>query len=209
MLSSKATPFTPWVIGNWKMNPATPLEQQQLTQQLIDQVAQAQITNVNLAIAPTYLHMLMVQQQLQQAHSDIQLVAQDISRFADTHGYTVDRYRDASPYRDWVIRSFNADKPFDEFTIEQLAGDLLPNPSQDQLTATAFHRNTMNNDEGGTDDEEFRVAAVLDRVSTTFEVWQSTTMACVQCHSHPYDPIKHAEYYKFLAYFNNTRETLI
>lgn len=90
MLSSKATPFTPWVIGNWKMNPATPSEQQQLTQQLIDQVAQAQITDVNLAIAPTFLHLLMVQQQLQQANSAIDLVAQDISRFADTGAYTGD-----------------------------------------------------------------------------------------------------------------------
>jgi hypothetical protein len=119
----------------------------------------------------------------------------DLARYADTKGYERDVSRTMWPYRDWVIRAFNSDKPFDQFTIEQLAGDLLPNPTTDQLTATAFHRNTMNNDEGGTNDEEFRVAAVLDRVSTTYEVWQSTTMACVQCHSHPYDPIRHEEFY--------------
>jgi len=130
----------------------------------------------------------------------------DLARYADTKGYERDVSRTFWPYRDWVIRSLNSDKPYDEFTIEQLAGDLLPNPTQDQLTATAFHRNTMNNDEGGTEDEEFRVAAVLDRVNTTFEVWQSTTMACVQCHSHPYDPIRHEEYYQSLSFFNNTRD---
>ena len=89
---------------------------------------------------------------------------------------------------------------------EQLAGDLLPNPTDDQLIATAFHRNTMNNDEGGTDDEEFRVAALIDRVNTTWEVWQSTTLGCVQCHTHPYDPFVHEEYYKSMAFFNNTRD---
>lgn len=130
----------------------------------------------------------------------------DLARYADTKGYERDISRTMWPYRDWVIRAFNADKPFDEFTIEQLAGDLLPNPTQDQLTATAFHRNTMNNDEGGTEDEEFRVAAVLDRVNTTYEVWQSTTMACVQCHSHTYDPIRHEEFYQSAAFFNNTRD---
>lgn len=130
----------------------------------------------------------------------------DLARYADTKGYERDVSRTMWPYRDWVIRAFNADKPFDEFTIEQLAGDLLPNPTQDQLTATAFHRNTMNNDEGGTEDEEFRVAAVLDRVNTTYEVWQSTTMACVQCHSHTYDPIRHEEFYQSAAFFNNTRD---
>jgi hypothetical protein len=130
----------------------------------------------------------------------------DLARYADTKGYERDVSRTMWPYRDWVIRAFNADKPFDEFTIEQLAGDLLPNPTQDQLTATAFHRNTMNNDEGGTQDEEFRVAAVLDRVNTTYEVWQSTTMACVQCHSHTYDPIRHEEFYQSAAFFNNTRD---
>lgn len=130
----------------------------------------------------------------------------DLARYADTKGYERDVSRTMWPYRDYVIRALNADKPFDDFTVEQLAGDLLPNPTEDQLAATAFHRNTMNNDEGGTNDEEFRVVAVLDRVSTTFEVWQSTTMACVQCHSHPYDPIRHEEFYQSAAFFNNSRD---
>uniref|UniRef100_UPI0025F3CB9B DUF1549 domain-containing protein n=1 Tax=Algoriphagus sp. TaxID=1872435 RepID=UPI0025F3CB9B len=130
----------------------------------------------------------------------------DLARYADTKGYERDVSRTLWPFRDYVINSFNKDKPFDEFTIEQLAGDLLPDPTVDQLTATAFHRNTMNNDEGGTQDEEFRVSAVLDRLNTTYEVWQSTTMACVQCHSHPYDPIKQEEFYESAAFFNNTRD---
>ena len=130
----------------------------------------------------------------------------DLARYADSKGYEKDAHRVIWQYRDWLIRAFNDDKPFDEFTIEQLAGDLLPNPTDDQLIATAFHRNTMNNDEGGTDDEEFRVAAVIDRVSTTWDVWQATTMACVQCHSHPYDPIRHEEFYKFFSFLNNTAD---
>ncbi|KAA0992297.1 DUF1553 domain-containing protein [Dyadobacter aurulentus] len=134
----------------------------------------------------------------------------DLARYADTKGYERDGARRIWRYRDYVIKSFNKDKPFDQFTVEQLAGDLLGEknsfPSEEQLTATGFHRNTMNNDEGGTVDEEFRVAAQLDRVGTTWEVWQGTTFACIQCHSHPYDPISHDEYYKYMAYFNNTRD---
>lgn len=130
----------------------------------------------------------------------------DLARYADTKGYEADPSRVIWRYRDYVIKSFNSDKPFDQFTVEQLAGDMLPNPTDEQLIATAFHRNTMNNDEGGTDDEEFRTAALIDRVSTTWEVFQSTTMGCVQCHSHPYDPIRHEEYYKTFAFFNNTRD---
>ena len=130
----------------------------------------------------------------------------DLARYADTKGYEKDNGRNMWRYRDWVIDAFNTDMPYDQFTTEQLAGDLLPNPSADQLIATAFHRNTMNNDEGGTEDEEFRVASVLDRVNTTFSVWQSTTMECVQCHSHTYDPFKHEEYYQAMAFFNNTRD---
>ncbi|GGW49473.1 hypothetical protein GCM10007383_36720 [Arenibacter certesii] len=130
----------------------------------------------------------------------------DHARYADSKGYEKDMGRSMWEYRDWVIRALNKDMPFDQFTVEQLAGDLLPNPSVDQLIATAFHRNTMNNDEGGTDDEEFRVAAVIDRVNTTFEVWQSTTIGCVQCHSHTYDPFKHEEFYNLMAFFNNTRD---
>ena len=130
----------------------------------------------------------------------------DMARYSDTKGYERDAGRTIWRYRDWVIRAFNRDMPFDQFSTEQIAGDLLPNPSDDQLIATAFHRNTMNNDEGGTDDEEFRVAAIVDRVNTTWEVWQSTTMGCVQCHTHPYDPFLHEDYYKSMAFFNNTRD---
>jgi len=130
----------------------------------------------------------------------------DLARYADSKGYEKDMGRSIWKYRDWVIDAFNKDLPYDQFTREQLAGDLLPDPSTDQLIATAFHRNTMNNDEGGTDDEEYRVATVIDRVNTTFEVWQSTTIGCVQCHGHPYDPFKHEDYYNLMAFFNNTRD---
>lgn len=130
----------------------------------------------------------------------------DLARYADTKGYEKDQHRNIWRYRDYVIRSFNEDKPFDQFTTEQLAGDLLSDPTDDQLIATAFNRNTMNNDEAGTDDEEFRVAAVMDRVNTTFQVWQGITMECVQCHSHTYDPIRHEEYYQVMAFFNNSRD---
>lgn len=130
----------------------------------------------------------------------------DLARYADTKGYEKDGNRSIWRYRDWVIKALNDDKPFDQFTIEQLAGDMLPDPSDDLLIATAFHRNTMNNEEGGTDNEEFRISTVIDRVNTTYEVWQGTTMGCVQCHSHPYDPFRHDEYYKSFAFFNNTRD---
>ncbi|HTF19257.1 MAG TPA: DUF1549 domain-containing protein, partial [Chryseolinea sp.] len=130
----------------------------------------------------------------------------DMARYADTKGYEKDNGRSIWKYRDWVISALNRDMPFDQFTREQLAGDLLEHPTEDQLIATAFHRNTMNNDEGGTDDEEFRVAALIDRIGTTWEIWQSTTMACVQCHTHPYDPFVHEDYYKTMAFFNNTRD---
>ena len=130
----------------------------------------------------------------------------DMARYSDSKGYEKDQGRSIYPYRDWVIKALNQDMPYDQFTTEQLAGDLLSEPSEDQLIATAFHRNTMNNDEGGTDDEEYRVAAVIDRVNTTFEVWQSTTIGCVQCHGHPYDPFKQDEYYKIMAFFNNSRD---
>ena len=105
-----------------------------------------------------------------------------------------------------MIDAFNRDLPYDEFTIEQLAGDLLPQPSVNQLIATAFHRNTIANDEGGTDDEEFRVAAQIERVGTTWETWMGTTMSCVQCHSHPYDPFRHEDFYTSMAFFNNTAD---
>lgn len=130
----------------------------------------------------------------------------DLARYADTKGYERDDSRNIWRYRDWLIQSFNEDKPYNQFLTEQIAGDLLPNPSDAQLIATAFHRNTMTNDEGGTDNEEFRTAAVLDRVNTTWEAIMGTTFACVQCHSHPYDPFRHEDYYKFMAYFNDTRD---
>jgi hypothetical protein len=130
----------------------------------------------------------------------------DLARYGDSKGYQKDKHREIWQYRDWVIDAFNSDMPFDQFTIEQLAGDLLPNPTVDQKIATAFNRNTNTNDEGGTDDEEFRVVAVLDRVNTTMEVWQATTMACVQCHSHPYDPFPHKNYYELMAFFNTSAD---
>jgi hypothetical protein len=130
----------------------------------------------------------------------------DLARYSDTYGYEKDPHRDIWPWRDWVIRAFNTDMPFDQFTIKQLAGDLLDNPTADDLLATAFHRNTQNNTEGGTDDEEFRTVAVVDRVNTTWTVWQATTFGCLQCHSHPYDPFPQRDYYRFAAFFNNTED---
>lgn len=130
----------------------------------------------------------------------------DLARYADTKGYERDDMRTIWQYRDYVIKAFNKDLPYNQFLVEQLAGDLLPNPSDEQYIATGFHRNSTTNDEGGTDNEEFRVAAVLDRVNTTWEVLMGTTFACVQCHGHPYDPFKQEEYYQFLSFFNNTRD---
>ena len=130
----------------------------------------------------------------------------DLARYADTKGYEKDEHRDAWPFRDWVIRAFNADMPYDAFTIKQLAGDLLPEGDFGDRVATAFQRNTQTNSEGGTDDEEFRIGAVIDRVATTWQVWQGVTFRCAQCHDHPYDAIRHKEYYKFLAFFNTSRD---
>jgi hypothetical protein len=130
----------------------------------------------------------------------------DLARYADTNGYEKDDRRSIWPYRDWVIRAFNADMPFDQFTVEQIAGDLLPHATLDQKIATGFHRNTMVNTEGGTDDEEFRVAALVDRVNTTMQVWMGTTMGCCQCHNHKFDPFLQKEYYQFLAFFNGTAD---
>jgi mono/diheme cytochrome c family protein len=130
----------------------------------------------------------------------------DLARYADTKGYERDGNRDIWRYRDWLIEAFNEDMPYNQFLTEQIAGDLLPEATDDQLIATAFHRNTMTNDEGGTSNEEYRVAAVVDRVNTTWEATMGTTFACIQCHSHPYDPFTHEEYYKFMGFFNNTRD---
>ncbi|MHC5114247.1 MAG: PSD1 and planctomycete cytochrome C domain-containing protein [Planctomycetota bacterium] len=131
----------------------------------------------------------------------------DLARYADTKGYEADRRRTMWPYRDWVIRALNDDMPFDRFTIEQIAGDLLPDPTRDQHLATAFHRNTMTNDEGGTADEEFRAAAVVDRVNTTMQAWMGLTVNCAQCHTHKYDPITQTEYYRLFAFLNNTADS--
>ncbi len=130
----------------------------------------------------------------------------DLSRYADSQGFEKDPHRDIWPYRDWLIHAFNQDMPYDLFTIKQLAGDLLSSPNTNDLIATAFHRNTQTNTEGGTDDEEFRVAAVIDRVSTTWTVWQATTMGCVQCHAHPYDAYRHEDFYASLALFNSSED---
>ena len=130
----------------------------------------------------------------------------DLARYADTHGYEKDRERSIWPYRDWVIRALNADMPFDQFTIEQIAGDMLPHPTQDQLTATGFHRNTMLNEEGGIDPLEYRFYAMVDRVATTGTVWLGLSTGCAQCHTHKYDPITHVDYYRLFALLNNADE---
>jgi hypothetical protein len=130
----------------------------------------------------------------------------DLARFADTKGYEKDVGRQMWLYRDWVIQALNADMPFDRFTIEQLAGDLLPEATKQQRTATAFNRNTMTNDEGGIDKEEYRVMAVRDRVDTTGQVWLGLSVGCAKCHSHKYDPISQADYYRLFAIFNQTAD---
>lgn len=130
----------------------------------------------------------------------------DLARYADTKGYGSDKERAVWPWRDWVIQAFNRNLPYDQFVITQLAGDLLPNAGLEDRIATSFHRQTPNNDELGTDSEEFRLMAVTDRTATTWSVLNGVTMNCVQCHSHPYDPIRHDEYYKFLAFFNTSRD---
>ena len=130
----------------------------------------------------------------------------DLARYADTNGYEKDRERSIWPYRDWVIRAFNADMPFDQFTIEQLAGDMLPSATQEQIVATGFHRNTMLNEEGGIDPLEFRFYAMVDRVATTGTVWLGLTTGCAQCHTHKYDPITQTDYYRLMALLNNADE---
>src|SRR5205085_3800500 len=130
----------------------------------------------------------------------------DLARYADTNGYEKDRARPIWPYRDWVIRALNDDMPFDRFTVEQLAGDLLPNATQDQKVATGFHRNTMLNEEGGIDPLEFRFHAMTDRVATTGTTWLGLTIGCAQCHTHKYDPISQKDYYRLFAFLNNADE---
>jgi Protein of unknown function (DUF1549) len=130
----------------------------------------------------------------------------DLARYADTNGFEKDRPRSIWPYRDWVIRALNADMPFDQFSIEQLSGDMLPNATPDQRIATGFHRNTMLNEEGGNDPQEFRYYSLVDRVNVTGTVWLGLTVGCANCHTHKFDPIPHADYFRFMAFFNNADE---
>ena len=130
----------------------------------------------------------------------------DLARYSDTNGYEKDRPRSIWPYRDWVIDALNADMPFDQFSIEQLAGDMLPHATNRQLIATGFHRNTMLNEEGGIDPLEYRFYAMVDRVATTGTVWMGLTIGCAQCHSHKYDPLSQQDYYSLLALLNNADE---
>lgn len=130
----------------------------------------------------------------------------DIARYADTNGYSIDGPRSIWRYRDWVIKALNDNMPFDQFVIEQVAGDLLPNPTQAQLVATGFHRNTMVNQEGGIDFEQYRVEAVVDRVRTTGAAFLGLTLACARCHDHKFDPISQREFFQVFAFFNNVDE---
>ncbi|MDB4778090.1 PSD1 and planctomycete cytochrome C domain-containing protein [bacterium] len=130
----------------------------------------------------------------------------DLARYADTNGYEKDRDRSVWPYRDWVIRAINDGMPFDQFTIEQIAGDMLPNARIDQRIATGFHRNTMLNEEGGIDPLEFRYYAMTDRIATTGTTWLGLTIGCAQCHTHKFDPITHQDYFGMMAYLNNADE---
>jgi hypothetical protein len=130
----------------------------------------------------------------------------DLARYSDSYGTGSDPHREAWPYRDWLISAFNRDMPYTEFVRDQLAGDLADKPTTDQLKATLFQRLTKNNNEGGTDEEQFRVEAVIDRISTNWNSLQGITMGCVQCHSHPYEPIPHDDYFKFMSYFNSSED---
>jgi cytochrome c553 len=129
----------------------------------------------------------------------------DLARYADSNGYEKDRLRTAWEYRDWVIRALNADLSFRDFTIDQIAGDMLPNPTQDQLIATGFNRNSMLNQEGGIDVNEYYYYSLVDRVNTTASVWLGSTLGCAQCHNHKFDPFPQKDYYRFLAFFSNSQ----
>ena len=130
----------------------------------------------------------------------------DLARYADTNGYEKDRARSIWPYRDWVIKALNDDMSYAQFTVEQLAGDMLPEPTLAQRVATGFHRNTMLNEEGGIDPLEYRYYAMVDRVATTGTAWMGLTIGCAQCHTHKYDPILHTDYFRMMALLNNTEE---
>lgn len=133
----------------------------------------------------------------------------DQARYADSNGYSIDAPRQIWKFRDWVVNALNEDMPFDQFTIEQLAGDLLPDATQEQKIATGFHRNTQINQEGGIDKEQFRVDSIFDRVATTGTVWLGLTVGCAQCHDHKFDPISQKEYYQLFAFFNNQDEPIL
>ncbi len=133
----------------------------------------------------------------------------DQARYADSNGYSIDAPRQMWKFRDWVIEALNQDMSFDRFTIEQLAGDLLPKATESQKIATGFHRNTQINEEGGIDKEQFRVESVFDRVATTGTVWLGLTIGCAQCHDHKFDPIAQKEYYQFFAFLNNQEEPVM
>ena len=130
----------------------------------------------------------------------------DLARYSDTHGYHIDSARHMWPWRDWVIRAFNSDMPYDEFTVEQIAGDLLPNATLDQKVATGFNRNHMINFEGGAIPAEYQNEYVVDRVEATSTTWMGLTMGCARCHDHKYDPILQKDFYRFYAFFNNIPE---
>jgi hypothetical protein len=127
----------------------------------------------------------------------------DLARYADSNGYEKDRLRSAWPYRDWVIRALNENKPFDQFTIEQIAGDLLPNASAEQRVATGFLRNSMTNQEAGVDPEESNWNEQLDRAITVSTSWLGSTMGCAECHNHKFDPFTQEQFYQLVAFFNN------
>src|SRR5262245_22733548 len=133
----------------------------------------------------------------------------DLARYADTNGYEKDAARSIWPYRDYVIKTFNRDLPFDQFTVEQLAGDLLPNPTLDQRVATGFLRNSMLNQEGGIEPEQFRIDAMIDRMDAVGRTWLGLTIACAQCHNHKYDPISQQDYYQLFAFLNHDDEPFI
>ncbi len=130
----------------------------------------------------------------------------DVARYADSNGYSIDAPRSIWPWRDWVIHAFNADKPFDQFVVEQLAGDLLPEATREQRIATGFHRNTQINEEGGIDPEQFRIESVIDRVNTTGTAFLGLTVGCAQCHDHKFDPLSQREYFQLYAFFNQQDE---
>jgi hypothetical protein len=133
----------------------------------------------------------------------------DVARYADSNGYEKDRARSIWPYRDWVIHALNKDMPYDEFTVEQLAGDLLPNPTLDQRVATGFLRNSMQNQEGGIEPEQFRVEALIDRVDALGKAFLGLTVNCCQCHDHKFDPFTQKDYYRFYAFLNNDDEAFV